>query len=295
MLKLEHMITDQETNFVYFSERLKKDHPKFLKKLRAILKRERIDYGPLPCTSNNENHIWCRDYMPIQVSKDLFIQFKYDPCYLRGSKKAITSVNGAAKACKKEEIKVQPSELRVDGGNIVKSRTKVIMTDRVFCENPQYSKEQLVGKIRKALKVKQIIIIPQCSDDPFGHADGMVRFLDGVENEKDILVNDYNFSKEPTGFKEELLKTLKKEGLNPLPEIPYNPYGNEDDLDATGIYINYLQVGKIVIYPTYGIREDALAHDVFTSHFGEYVFPIRANAIAEEGGVLNCVSWNISV
>ncbi|MFA5287502.1 MAG: agmatine deiminase family protein, partial [Candidatus Omnitrophota bacterium] len=129
--------------------------------------------------------------MPIQISKDKFVQFQYDPCYLRGSQKAIASTTDAVKAYKVVGMKPQISDIRVDGGNIVKSRTKVIMTDRVLCENPQLTKEQLIKKLKIALKVKQVIIIPQCPDDPFGHADGMIRFVDGVRDEKTVLVNNY--------------------------------------------------------------------------------------------------------
>jgi len=81
-------------------------------------------------------------------------------------------------------IRPQASIIRIDGGNIVKSRTKVIMTDRILCENPQHTKEQLIKELKRDAKVKQVIIIPQCPDDPFGHADGMVRFIDGIRMKK---------------------------------------------------------------------------------------------------------------
>lgn len=48
--------------------------------------------------------------------------------------------------------------------------------------------------------------------------------------------------------------------------------------DAKGIYINYLQVGNTVIYPVYGIWEDALAHKVFSRYFGRNAISIRASS-----------------
>ena len=125
------MITDRETDFVYFSDHLPQKHPKFFKELETILRLKKISYGLLPCTKD----IWCRDYMPIQISKDRFIQFKYDPIY--------SPITDSTEACKAIRIKPVVSDIKIDGGNIVKSRTKVIMTERVIYKNRGcYSEEQ---------------------------------------------------------------------------------------------------------------------------------------------------------
>jgi agmatine deiminase len=274
------MITDLETDFVYFSDLLPQEHPEFFKKLEAILRRKKIGYGLLSHTKD----IWCRDYMPIQISKDRFVQFKYDPVY--------PPVTDAAKACEAIGIKPVVSDIKIDGGNIVKSRTKVIMTSRIVNKNREhYRKEQLIEKLKKLLDVKQVIIIPQCPGDKFGHADGMVRFYDGVKDEMTAFASDYC---RDLSFKKKFYKALKGQGVWPS-FIPYNPYNNKGYLDATGVYINYLQIGKLVIYPIYGLKEDDLAEKWFTSFFGSNAMPIKANAIAREGGVLNCVTWNIKL
>ncbi len=43
-----------------------------------VLKKHSISYSYLPGTRD----IWCRDYMPVQVEKDRFIEYRYDPDYL---------------------------------------------------------------------------------------------------------------------------------------------------------------------------------------------------------------------
>jgi len=278
------MITDQETNLVYFSDLLPKRHPAFFKELKAILERKRIEYGILPQT----NDIWCRDYMPVQVSKNEFVQFKYDPKYLH-TKKYIKTITDTTNVCKVIGVESVASDIKLDGGNIVKSRTKAILTSRIFDENRRYGKDDLLRKIKRLLKVKQVIVVPECPLDRYGHADGMIRFVDGIKDEKTILVND--FSGEKARFFSRFHRELTRQGLFPV-LLPYTAYRNKGD-DAKGIYINYLQIGKVVIYPTYGIKEDVLAHKVFSRYFGDNVFPIRSNQIAKKGGVLNCVSWNI--
>ena len=89
------MITDKETNFVYFSELLPKRHSAFFKELTVILKHKGMKYVLLPDT----NDIWCRDYMPVQVSKNNFLQFKYRPSYLTRYKKYRKTITDAAETC----------------------------------------------------------------------------------------------------------------------------------------------------------------------------------------------------
>jgi agmatine deiminase len=279
------MITDQETNFVYFSGFLPKRYPAFFSALAEILKEKGIKYGLLHYT----NDIWCRDYMPIQITGDSFVQLKYDPIYLHGSKRDRATITDANKACEAIGVNSAISDIKIDGGNIVRSKTKAILTERIYSENQRYTKNRLLVEFKRWLKVKQVIVIPECPGDPFGHADGMIRFIDGVADEESVLVNDF-YGESPEFFSK-FHRALAKEGLSPA-LLPYIAYRNKGD-DAKGIYINYLQVGKTVIYPVYGLKEDALAHKVFSRYFGSSAIPIHANAIAKKGGVLNCISWNI--
>ena len=280
------MIYDQETNFVYISGRLSERYPAFFEELSEILNRESISFGLLPHT----NDIWCRDYMPVQVSKDRFVQFKYMPIYLQGSKKKKNreTITDANDTCAAIGIAPELSDIKIDGGNIIKSKMKVVMTERIFAENPGYSREGLLGGIKHLLEMAQIIIIPEDPKDELGHADGMVRFLD----ETTVIVNAY--SQEDEVLSRKVISTLEKNELKMM-FAPYTPYQNKSDFDATGIYINYLHVGKLVVYPIYGIEEDEEAHKFFTELFGSNAVPIRANAIAKEGGVLNCVSWGVRI
>ena len=274
------MITDQQTNFVYFSGRLPYRHPGLFKKLKVALRLKGVPYGLLPHTSD----IWCRDYMPIQAASGRFIQFNYNPRYLQ-SKQSRRTITDTAKVCKAIGIKPIVSDIKLDGGNVVASRTRVIMTERVLLENPSYSAEKLTKELKRLLKVKEVILIPECPCDEFGHADGMVRFLD----EDTIFVNEYSLD---IDLKEKLHSVLGKAGLAILP-VPYHPYENDDSLDATGIYINYLRLKKAFLYPVYGLHEDALARETFSGCFGARAVPIDAGKLAKEGGILNCISWNI--
>ena len=73
------MIPDSQTNFVYFSSILRDSdkYQPFWNRLKIILDYEAVQYGFIDGTRD----IWCRDYMPVQVSKDKFVQFTYFPDY----------------------------------------------------------------------------------------------------------------------------------------------------------------------------------------------------------------------
>ncbi|GAB6162128.1 hypothetical protein JCM12298_12870 [Desulfothermus naphthae] len=74
------MVPEGKTNFLYFSDLLPSKYPIFWRNLAEILQQAEINYNFLAHTKD----IWCRDYMPVQIDKNEFIQFKYDPDYLKG-------------------------------------------------------------------------------------------------------------------------------------------------------------------------------------------------------------------
>ena len=82
------MIADNQTDTVFVSELLTARHPQIERDLRAALgSRLKV----IPGTKD----IWCRDFMPIQLNTNRFLQFRYEPDYLKNHAKLRTP-NGAA-------------------------------------------------------------------------------------------------------------------------------------------------------------------------------------------------------
>jgi agmatine/peptidylarginine deiminase len=125
--------------------------------------------------------------MPIQVSLNNFIQFVYNPDYLQ-SKKWIKSISNVDSICDKINFKRSKSDIVLDGGNVTKTTDKVIMCDKIFFENPHYSRRQLSNKLKELYEIDKLYFVPQQPKDFTGHADGMVRFLDN----NTVIVNDYS-------------------------------------------------------------------------------------------------------
>ena len=70
------MITDQETNFLYLADSLRKTkYHDFSKKFEELLIKSNIKHDWLIGTKD----IWAVDFMPIQIGKNEFIQFDYQP------------------------------------------------------------------------------------------------------------------------------------------------------------------------------------------------------------------------
>ncbi len=78
------MITDNECNVVFHSDLLESQiGTQTFERIREALELHSVEFKVL----TNTKDIWCRDYMPIQLKKNRFIQFRYEPSYLNGCAK----------------------------------------------------------------------------------------------------------------------------------------------------------------------------------------------------------------
>lgn len=279
------MISDKETNIVYFSDLLKtkSEFVSTCKSIEYILDKYKIEYIFLKGTKD----IWARDYMPIQIEKDHFVQFRYEPTYLKEHLELQSDTNVV---CKLNNQTPVFSMINLDGGNVVKWTDKVLISDRIYSENPEWTDtEQLVKEIKKLLKTK-VVIIPQIKSDFTGHADGLVKFIDS----NTILGNDLDFECKywSKGMKE-VLAVNNFEYVN----MPLFEYKEKDFPDsAIGCYMNYLEIGDLIIFPIFEVsgNKDKKAVELMQKTFPDKLIEtININKVAREGGLMNCISWNI--
>jgi agmatine deiminase len=283
------MITDKETNFVYFSSLIKENekYTPFWKRLVPILNENQIGYGFI----ENTRDIWCRDYMPIQKQTNEFIQFEYFPDYYL-TPKHIAKLTIPAETRIIDKILSEKSKIILDGGNIIKSKKNIILTDKVFIENSNLDSNTVISSLKKELNVENVFIIPRAPYEMTGHADGMVRFI----NETDLLVADY--STESESWKRKMDNALEKTGLNVFsyPNELVNEKNENGDYVARGVYINFAQIGNVILLPQFGLKTDLIALERTKELFSDcQVLPINSNEIAVDGGVLNCITWNIRI
>jgi agmatine deiminase len=283
------MITDQETNFVYFSELFKQKFEPEYSEITSILAKHKVDFGTLPETKD----IWCRDYMPIQISETEFIEYRYDPDYLQ-AKKYRKLKTYPDLVCDKIGLPTVKSDLIIDGGNVVKSKNGIILTDKIISENKDfYNQNQLREVLKTTFKIDKLTIIPWDKEDEneyFGHSDGMIRFI----NETTVLINGY-FREYSEQFQNYFFGELRKSGLEYV-ELKFEVEKPNEELNWG--FINFLQTKNVIIIPQFGIAEDEQAFEQFVKIFPHYaqenrIEKVNASRIIEGGGVLNCLTWNI--
>ena len=225
--------------------------------------------------------IWARDYMPVKTKSGKYVSFRYEPSYLADDPQLRT--NFKTDIAPHFTLPVTYSNINLDGGNVVfsPSKTKAVITDRVFSENPGYAKSTLLTALGELLEA-EIIIIPSLTSryDMTGHADGVVRFID----ENTVIGNASPYK---NGYEQKVKRALKKHGIS----VVDFPYFDSVDISAVGSYLNYLETEKHIFLPIFGSVQDETAVKRAKEIFDKKIVAVNINSIAEKGGVLNCISW----
>jgi agmatine deiminase len=277
------MINDAETDFLYLGGCLPAMYPEFYLRLEKLLSSYNISFDLLP----NTKDIWARDYMPVQTGENEFIQFVYDPDYLKPKKykhlKTLTD-----DVCEALDVPRNKSSLVVDGWNVIRNGDKVIMCDKVFKENPRLDRSMVIDELCSVFKTDKVYFVPWNRLDYTGHADGMVRFID----DNTVFVN--SSTKDNPEHDRQLRKFLSSLGFS-LIDLPYNPPYDPSYESAKGLYLNYLEMKQAVIVPIFKEKEDEIAIKTLEEVFrAKAVLSVDCSEIAEQGGVLNCISWSVA-
>ena len=278
------MLTDRLTNTVYFSSLLPEKCPILNAHLIDALQKRGIPYAYLSGTKD----IWCRDYMPIQVNAERFVFFKYTPDYLqdKAGLRIQTNPDDVFKVEENNLKKLLPQssiiDLVLDGGNVVKCDDVVVMTDKVFVEN----KDKTLAEVERILRDTfqcEIIYLPW-DGDMCGHSDGIIHY---AGNNRVLITNYKDFSRY---YYYRYLKILEKK----FEVIPLK-YNAKRLHARSWAYINFLQIGNMLLVPQLGLEEDKQALEQISKAFPNCdIVGIPAVEAVRRGGALNCISWNIS-
>jgi len=267
------MIQDSQTNTIFVSPILKEYGNAYDHIEKAIARESGLYFRTIEGTKD----IWCRDYMPIQISIDKMVGYKYYPNYLKKSKYLRGFITDNSQ---------YPSTIRLDlildGGNVVKCHDSVIMTEKVFLENPDKSKKQVLDMLEEAFEA-EIILLPWDEDEEYGHSDGIVHYV----SDNTLLMTNYrDFSKE---FASKFLKILESKF-----NVVELHYSHKSPLNWA--YINFVRVGDLILLPQLDIPEDDEAMDQISAVFPECrISPIPCRDVVLSHGALNCVTWNIAL
>jgi len=285
----ESQTSNKEESTVYLSDKLPERYPKICENLTNILKKHNVNYTFIEGTSD----IWCRDYMPIQTKSGKLIQFRYEPSYLEGKQEYIDSRSDVHKICDKNHLKVEYSNINLDGGNVLICDGRAILSDRIYDENKEYKnrRDDLRRDLAQLLECEELIIIPSLNKtvDFTGHADGMMRFI----NRDKVLVIKYDDKYKKDWWKN-TQRILETNNISYV-EVPF--FEDEPDPEnpesAIGVYVNYLEVNDLIVLPVFGRKEtDQQVINILKEQFpNKIIETIDYNEIAKKGGLLNCTTW----
>lgn len=278
-------------DYVFFSENLKRYYPKVYNELTEILSKHDVHYGILKGTAD----YWCRDYMPVQVDSNSFVQFKYHPDYLEGLRDYETSTEisiGLAKTLLPNSS-ICISSIVADGGNFTLTSIKkgreytpiVVMTEKIFFENPDMDRKYLVSQLEKLFPNHKLLFLPWDRNDTCGHTDGI---LHAVGSNK-VLVNLKVY---PDDIAAKIRSQL--ESYFKVIDLELSYYHN-----MSWAYINMIHTQNVIIVPGVGHSTDEEALKHIKKLFPEYegrIYQVQMQSIVRRGGgALNCLSWTPTI
>ena len=214
--------------------------------INKILKDNDIDHRVLRGTKD----IWCRDYMPIQTREKRFVFYKYNPDYLQTKyyQRTISDVNRVEYIERlRQDGEVIDLDLVIDGGNVVRCGDKIVMTEKVFFENKDVSRNEIQHLLEEAFE-GDIIFLPWDRNEILGHSDGIVHY---VGDDRVLMTNYADFD---TLKAHQFIKKLEK-----YVEVIQLKYNVKRKHERSWAYINFLQIGKLVLVPQLSIPEDEQA------------------------------------
>lgn len=177
-------------------------------------------------------------------------------------------------------LRFEKSSLVLDGGNVVKVGDKVIMTEKVFSENPGFSHEELKRELQKVMEC-EVIFIPWDRCEKYGHSDGIVKPV------SDTAVLMTNYQDYDPSYADEVRKILSKRF-----EVAALTYHVRKKDPRSWAYINFLSVQNLIVLPVLGVDEDSQALSQIRQYFTDKVIePMNIEPLVRDGGGLNCVTW----
>lgn len=264
------MFGDWQTNRVYVSGLLKQKFPDTYRRISIALKSYGYTLEELP----NTRDIWARDYMPIQISTNKFIEYRYDPDYLQGGpddKQTRELKTYPDLVCDSMGLKTIKTDIILDGGNVVKSENNIILTDKVIWENRRnYSKNALMKQLHEIFEVEQVVLIPWDDECIYGHADGMLRFI----NPDTVIIGGF-YDTADDDFRKQILNSLDKAKLNrDWLRV------SENEAEENIAYINFLQTKDFILVPAIDRPEDDVAVEQISKYFPDYASQNRIGKIS---------------
>lgn len=255
------------------------------KQLQKIILSSQDQVGILRDTAD----YWCRDYMPVHIGQGRYVGYRYHPDYLWDFPSMHQFISSQDVVCEQLNLNiVDRVDIIFDGGNYVRCGNKVIVTDKVFYENPNWRPLRLLERLEKAFEA-EVIVLPWDQGDKCGHADGMVACLRNGR----VLVNNYHqlLSKQNPMVKS-IFKVMEQNF--DIVELHYEVAKIDK---RSWCYLNFLETPNSIILPGLSVGLDADSDIAARESFGKLtdkpIQQVYALPLLESGGAFHCVTWEL--
>jgi len=190
----------------------------------------------------------------------------------------------------------------LEGGGVESNGVDAILTTSNCMHNKnrnaELNAEQITQKLNALFGATKILYLNHgylAGDDTDSHIDTLARFI----NEDTIMYvkcedeSDEHFTE--LRLMEKELEVMAKEHNYKLISLPMTDavYYEKERLPAT--YANFLFVNGAVIVPTYGVKQDRLALDIFKKTFKDReIVGVECSVLIRQHGSLHCVTMNFA-
>jgi agmatine deiminase len=218
--------------------------------------------------------------MPVWTGGQNYALFRFCPGYFKTNSDLKALTHQALVLSRNSIIPTIASPLLLDGGNVVKTTERCLITDRVLKENQSLPASKAVDSIEKTLSC-ELILIPELPVESTGHADGLVRFLSPTR----VLLHEKTGN--DRAWHRTTTRILTRRGLS-IETIPFlDPRSGKDCL-----HINYLEAGNVILIPGVNGPIDETIEERFRRFFpGREIHTLDARRLTRHGGAFNCFTW----
>ncbi len=210
------------------------------------------------------------------------------------------AMSSAIKKCYDKELK--KVDLILEGGALESNGVDTILTTSECMlnknRNAKSSRDQMSKKLQDEFGMSRILYLNHgylAGDDTDSHVDTLARFID----EKSIMyVQCTDESDEHFGelkLMEDELQAFRDEYGFRLIALPMSDacYFDGERLPAT--YANFLFINDAVLVPTYGVKQDEEALEIFKETFPTRdIIGINCFSLIKQHGSLHCVTMNFA-
>ena len=197
---------------------------------------------------------------------------------------------------------LQPIDFVLEGGAVESNGNGIILTTSACMlnknRNSKLETKEITQKLNEFFGSTEILYLDHgylAGDDTDSHIDTLARFID----EKSIMYvkcedKDEEHYKELKLMEDELKEFAKTYDFR-LIALPMTDaiYFEDERLPAT--YANFLFVNGAVLIPTYGVKQDEEALNIFREFFEDReVVPVDCSTLIKQHGSLHCVTMNFA-